>query len=180
MLRRSVLHLATHALCVLRPMFFGSVSTVCEPCSRSDFRGIRSHWAPAGPADAVRMGLRRQAHQRPDAAAFHRLSAAAHGSGNEGAVAPQTQSGRTATWSAHALRLALRHEAHRHEDARALRSMSATAKGFAGRRHALPNRAGCEPTVSGRRRWAAMASVLEWRAVLEVAMMPVSLEPRLR
>jgi hypothetical protein len=84
-------------------------------------------------------------------------------------VAPQTQSGRTATWSAHALRLALRHEAHRHEDARALRSMSATAKGFAGRRHALPNRAGCGPTVSGRRRWAAMACVLEWFAVLEVA-----------
>jgi hypothetical protein len=85
MLRRSVLHIATHALCVLRPMSFGSVSTVCEPCAGREFRAIRSHWAPAGPADAVRMGLRRQAHQRPDAAAFHGLSAAAHGSGNEGA-----------------------------------------------------------------------------------------------
>jgi hypothetical protein len=89
---------------------------------------LHSYWAPAGAADAVRMGLRRQAHQRPDG-----LSAATHGSGNDEASAPKTQSGRAAAWSAHALRLALRHEANRHEDAGALRSMFTTAKGFAGR-----------------------------------------------
>ena len=138
-------------------MFLGAVWTVCEPRSGADLKATHSHWAPDRAADAVRMGLRRQAHQRSDATAFHGLSAAAHGSGNDEASAPKTQSGRTAAGSTHALRLALRHEAHRHEDAETLRSMPATAKGFAGRRHVLQYRAGCESTMSDGRRWAAMA-----------------------
>jgi len=108
---------------------------VCAPCSGAHLRAdIHSHRAPAGATDAVRLGLRRQAHQRPDAEDLHRLSAAARGSESEAASAAKAQSGRTAAGAAHALRLALPREAHRHEDAEALRSMPATAEGFCGRR----------------------------------------------
>ncbi|SPF45614.1 hypothetical protein SBA4_3400001 [Candidatus Sulfopaludibacter sp. SbA4] len=69
----------------------------------------------------MRVGLRRQTHQRLDAAALHELPAAADGSGNDQALAAETKSGRTAAWSAHALWLALRREAHRLRDAEALR-----------------------------------------------------------
>jgi len=86
--------------------------------------------------NAVRLGLRRQAHHQPDAEPFHELSAATNDFENEAEVARKAQSGRTAAWSAHALRLALRREAHRHDDAEALRSMRATAKGV-GRRRVL-------------------------------------------
>jgi hypothetical protein len=84
----------------------------------------------AGAADAVRVGVWRQAHQRRDAAGLHRLPAAAHGAGNHA----EATSRRTAAGAAHALRLALRREAHRHEDAAAVRSLLAPSEGFWGRR----------------------------------------------
>ena len=71
-------------------------------------QGHQSHWTIAGAADAVRVGLRREAHDQPDEEAFHGMPAAAKSSSTDVATAPKAQSGRTAAWSAHALRLELR------------------------------------------------------------------------
>jgi hypothetical protein len=137
-------------------MFLGSVSTVCAPRWGGDFRAARhSHWAPGGAADAVRMGLQGQAHQRPDEKAFHGLSATAHGSENDQASARKTQSGRTAAGSAHALRLALRHETHRYEyAATSVNACDGPRLRWTTPCHVLPYRVRCESTVSNQRRWA--------------------------
>jgi hypothetical protein len=106
------------------------------PCINVEGRSERcqSHGWITRPADAVRLGLRRQAHPRPDASAFHGLPAAAHGSGNGFEAARKTKSRRTAAGAAHAMRLALRRQAHSYGDTETLSSMSTAAKGDGARR----------------------------------------------
>ena len=71
MLRRALRRVCS--VSVLRSMFFGPVSTVCEPSAGVDLKPVPSHRAPAWSADGVRLGLRRLSHRAPDANPLHDL-----------------------------------------------------------------------------------------------------------
>jgi len=96
--------------------------------------GQHSHGTNAGAADCVRVGLRRQAHQRRDAPAFYGLPAAACGSGSQAEVGRDNPIGADGPLVRAALRLAVPREASRVADAEALRSLPARSEGFCGRR----------------------------------------------
>ena len=114
------------------------VSGVCQRCrsqvrvriSEMDPKAINLSGRIARAADAVRVGLWRETHHQPDAAAFHGLPAAANDSGDDEASSPKTQSGRAAAGSTDALWVAVPREAYRHDDAEALLSMPQTSNRF--------------------------------------------------